>query len=337
MVEALNGYKQIISWVFIVFLLLLSACDSSQESGLDNNKILLSGTVEAREIDLSFRIGGHMDRLLADEGDSVKQGQVVARLDTRDFQLALDQATATADVAKAALATLKAGTRKQQIHVAEADLQKARAQLSFAKSEVKRVKALIPKQLATQQQLDSQQLQQKVAEASVEQARQQLLLLQEGTRREDIEHAEKEYAARMEAVDQAQQQLAYTDLVSPVTGMVTVRLKEAGEMVAAGEPVLRVAELARPWVRGYLSEADLGRVHLGQTVTIRVDGLPGREFKGRLSFISPVAEFTPKTVETRQLRVDLVYRVKVDVDNPEGILKIGMPADIIINTSPANG
>ena len=329
----MDKYEQKVFRVLVPCLLLLAACGNNQESGQGSNTILLSGTVEAREIDLSFRVGGHMEQLLADEGDSVKAGDVIARLDTRDFQLSLDQASATAEVARAALATLKAGTRKQEIHVAEADLEKARAALTFAKSEVKRVKALVPKQLATEQQLDSQQLQEKVAEATVEQARQHLLLLQEGTRREDIERAEKEYAARMEAVAQAQQQLAYTDLVSPVTGMITVRLKEAGEMVVAGEPVLRVAELARPWVRGYLSETDLGRVHLGQSVKVRVDGLPGREFNGRLSFISPVAEFTPKTVETRQLRVDLVYRVKVDVDNPEGILKIGMPADIIIATN----
>ena len=327
---ALNGHKLTIYRVLILSMLVLTACDKDREPGLDSKAIVLSGTVEAREIDLSFRVGGHMDQLLVDEGDSVKQGDVVARLDTRDFQLALDQATANAAVAKAALTTLKAGTRTQEIHVAEADLQKARAELTFARAEVKRVKTLIPKQLATEQQLDSQQLQEKVAESSVEQARQHLLLLQEGTRKEDIEHAEKQYDASMEAVAQAQQRLSYTDLVSQVSGMITVRLKEAGEMTAAGEPVLRIAELAKPWVRGYLTETDLGRVHLGQTVKVRVDGLPGRDFTGRLSFISPVAEFTPKTVETRQLRVDLVYRVKVDVDNSDGVLKIGMPADIII-------
>ena len=330
MVEVLNGYKYAIFWVITGCLLLLAACNNNQTSALDGNNILLSGTVEAREIDLSFRVGGHIDRLLVDEGYRVKQGDVVARLDTRDFQLSLDQSDANAEVAKAALTTLKAGTREQEIQVAEADLAKARAELTFAKSEVKRVKTLIPKQLATEQQLDSQQLQEKVAEASVKQTRQHLLLLQEGTRKEDIEHAEKQYAASMEAVALAKQQLSYTDLVSPVSGMITVRLKEAGEMTAAGEPVLRVAELVKPWVRGYLTETDLGRVHLGQTVKVRVDGLQGRNFNGRLSFISPVAEFTPKTVETRQLRVDLVYRVKVDVDNSDGALKIGMPADIII-------
>jgi len=335
MVDAMNGYKFAVFWILTACISLLTACNNNPDNSRDGDAILLSGTIEAREIDLSFRVGGRMDQLLTDEGASVKEGDVVARLDTRDFQLSLDQANATAEVASAALATLRAGTRKQEIHVAEADLDKARAELTFAKSEVKRVKALLPKQLATEQQLDSQQLQQNVAEATVEQARQHLLLLKEGTRQEDIERAKKEYDARMQAVTWAQQQLSYTDLASPVTGMITVRLKEAGEMVTAGEPVLRLAELARPWVRGYLSETDLGRVHLGQAVTVRVDGLPGREFNGRLSFISPVAEFTPKTVETRELRVDLVYRIKVDVDNPEGILKIGMPADIIIE--PANG
>ena len=315
-------------------MLLMAGCNTENKSS--QNSITLSGTVEAREVDLSFRVSGHIEQLKVDEGDKVAESDIVAQLDPHDFQLLLQQAVATADAARAALDSLKAGARKQEIRVAQADLQKARAQLDFARSEVKRVSSLIPQQLASEQQLEQEQLKYKVADSTVEQARQRLMLLEEGTRQEDIERADKEYAAKMEITAQAQQQLSYTDLVSPVAGMITVRLKEAGEMVIAGQPVLRVAELSRPWVRGYLSETDLGRVHLGQAVKIRVDGLPGKDFNGRLSFISPVAEFTPKTVETRELRVDLVYRIKVDVDNPDGILKIGMPADIIIEPSIAN-
>ena len=334
----MSGHKKTGAGIFLsCVLLLLTGCNRNPEPDLGRGAIILSGTVEAREVDLSFRVGGHIQQLNVDEGDKVSGSDIVARLDPRDFQLSLQQAAATADAARAALDALKAGTRKQEVRVAEADLQKARAQLDFAKSEVKRVNALIPKQLASLQQLEQEQLKYKVAEATTEQARQQLMLLQEGPRREDIERAEKEYTARMEAMAQAQQQLSYTDLVSPVAGMITVRLKEAGETVAAGQPVLRVAELSKPWVRGYLSETDLGRVHLGQAVKVRVDSFPGRDFNGRLSFISPVAEFTPKTVETRELRVDLVYRIKVDVANPDGALKIGMPADIVIEPSPANG
>ena len=129
--------------------------------------------------------------------------------------------------------------------------------------------------------------------------------------------------------------LGYAALVSPVGGIVSVRLAEAGQVVAAGQPVLRIAELTQPWVRAYLAEADLTRVQLGQPVEVRVDGLPGQVLHGRLSFISPQAEFTPKTVETKALRVDLVYRIKVDVDDPQGRLKIGMPADVTIAPPPA--
>ena len=334
----MNGYKKTGAVIFLFGVLMSTGgCDGGHEPGRDGSAIILSGTVEAREVDLSFRVGGQIQQLKADEGDEISAGELVARLDPRDFQLSLQQAAAMAEAARAALEVLKAGTRKQEIRAAQADLEKARAQLNFAGSEVKRVNALIPRQLASQQQLEQEQLKYKVASATVEQARQQLMLLQEGPRREDIQRAEKEYAARQETQAQAQQQLSYTELSSPVAGMITVRLSEAGETVAAGRPVLRVAELARPWVRAYLSETDLARVRLGQTVKVRVDGVPGRDFNGKLSFISPVAEFTPKTVETRELRVDLVYRIKVDVANPDGALKIGMPADIIIEPSLANG
>jgi HlyD family secretion protein len=115
-----------------------------------------------------------------------------------------------------------------------------------------------------------------------------------------------------------------------VDGVVSVRLAEAGQVVSTGQPVLRISELASPWVRAYLRETDLPRVKLGQAVEVRVDGLPEQTFEGRLSFISPEAEFTPKTVETRALRVDLVYRIKVDVANDEGLLKIGMPVDLLL-------
>jgi HlyD family secretion protein len=112
--------------------------------------------------------------------------------------------------------------------------------------------------------------------------------------------------------------------------MVTLRLSEPGEVLAPGQAVVHVAELSKTWVRAYISETDLGRVRLGQSAIIKVDSYPDQEFSGTLTFISPVAEFTPKTVETRQLRVDLVYRIKVEVSNPEGMLKIGMPADIYL-------
>ena len=306
--------------------MLLSACSSN--NGADNNPIVLSGTVEAREIDLSFQVGGRIAQLNTDEGQWLEQGKIAAQLDTRDYQLALQQALATADAAKANLEALKAGTRKQEIRVAEANLRKAQSQLNFAQAEVKRFSSLIPKKLASEEQLEQAQLQYEVSLASVDQAKQHLNLLREGPRKEDIKRAESEYLARQEASKSTRLQLDYTQLLSPVSGLVTVRLSEAGEVVSPGQAVVRVAELSKPWVRAYLSEPKLGRVRIGQRAQVTIDSFPDRVFDGTLTFISPVAEFTPKTVETRELRVDLVYRIKVEVQNPQGVLKIGMPADI---------
>ena len=296
----------------------------------DTDQIELSGTVEAREVDLAFQVGGRIAKLLVDEGDAVKAEQGVAELDARDYELALRNATAQAEAAQAALAALQAGTRVQELRVAEAQLAKAQADLDYARVEFKRIADLVARKLAPQDQLDQVQQRQNVALAGVEQARQNLALLREGPRQEDIDQAAATLRARQAAVEIARQQLGYVQLRSPVAGVVSVRLAEGGEVVSPGKAVLRIAELGRPWVRAYLNETDLARVRLGQSAEVRVDGLYGKVLAGRLAFISPDAEFTPKTVETRALRVDLVYRVKIEVDNPDGALKLGQPADVML-------
>jgi len=304
----------------------LSGCNGDDSGGL-----VLSGTVEARETALAFQVNGRIERLLVDEGEPVKQGQEVALLLADDYEQAVTRAQAEVAAAEAGLAALQAGTRKQELKVAEATLEQARAEQRFAEEEVQRTRSLIRKKLASQEQLDQAQLKRDVANSAVRQAQQQLQLLQEGPRQEDIDRASAELAARRSALKTAEQQLSYTHLMSPVSGTVTLRLAEAGEVVGPGQPVFKVAELTHPWVRAYLNETDLARVRLGQKVSVTVDGLPGKTFHGTLSFISPKAEFTPKSVETRALRVDLVYRVKVRLEDPEGVLKLGMPADVVFN------
>ena len=321
-------HKRLISVTTWVMLLAtsLSGCHSSNMAA--NGGIVLSGTVEAREVDLAFQVAGRISQLNTDEGQWVEQGAPIASLDQRDYQLALQQAAAYAEATKASLAALQAGTRQQELRVAEAVLQKAKSQLNYAKADVKRISTLVSKKLSSEDQLQQAQLNYEVALASVDQAEQQLKLLKEGPRKEDIQRAQAQYNASIESDEMARQQLAYTQLQSPITGMVTVRLSEKGEVVTAGMPIVRIAELSKPWVRAYLSETDLGRVKLGQPVQVSIDSLPGKTLNGKLTFISPVAEFTPKTVETRELRTGLVYRIKVELDNPDGVLKIGMPADI---------
>jgi membrane fusion protein YbhG len=298
-----------------------------------SSSILLSGSIEARETDLAFQVPGRIAHLAVDEGDRVAAGQKVASLDPRDYELALARAQADAEVSKASLAVLEAGTRQQELRVAAAAVAQAEAQLKFARAETRRIAQLMPKQLAAQDQMDRAQLQEDVAQATLTQTQQQLALLKEGTRIEEIARARADYRAKQQAVAIAQQQLSYVNLASPAAGDISVRLTENGEVVAPGQAVMRVAAMNTPWVRAYISEMDLPRVRLGQAAEVRVDGLPGKVFKGRVAFISPEAEFTPKTVETRELRVDLVYRIKVEVDNPDGALKIGMPADVTITSA----
>lgn len=318
-----------------VVALMLGGCRWPGDAA-ENGTIRLSGSVEANEADLAFQVSGRIATLAVDEGMAVRPDTPVAEIDSSDYELMVQRLEAEARAAEKALAVLRAGARTQELRVAEAALAKAHSELLYAEAEHRRVKDLAARDLAAPEQLDQARLRESVARSAAEQARQNLQLLREGARREDIERLEAELAARRAALESARRQLGYTRLRAGIDGYVTVRLAEAGEVVAAGQPIVRVAQLDRPWIRAYLSEADLARVRLGQKVRVTVDGLPDRAFEGKLVFIAAQAEFTPKSVETRELRVDLVYRIKVEVDNRDGLLKLGMPADLAIETVPAS-
>ncbi|MFC5499716.1 efflux RND transporter periplasmic adaptor subunit [Caenimonas terrae] len=308
--------------------LALAGCHWPWQEAPAGAPLQLSGTVDARQVDIAFQVPGRIERLAADEGQPVQPGQLLARLDPGDLQLAASRAEAQAVAAAKVLAALRAGARPQELRAAAAAVAQAGADARFAAQEVVRTRQLVDQQFVAAQQMDRVQSAADAAVARLEQARQNEALLRAGARREDVERAEADLKAAAAARDAARRQLSQVEVTSPVAGVVSVRVAEAGQVVAAGQPVLRLSELARPWVRIYLPEADLARVRLGQAAEVRVDGRPGQVFAGRLSFVAPQAEFTPKTVETRALRVDLVYRAKVEVDNAGGLLKIGMPADV---------
>lgn len=290
--------------------------------------ITLSGTVDAHEVDVAFQAPGRIHALFADEGQLVHPGEVVAQLDDADLALAAQRARAQAMSASNALASLRAGARSQELRAARAALAQAQADKRYADQQVQRTRELIDREFVSHDQLDRVQSVAEVAAARADQARESLSLLQAGARPEDLARAAADADAAGAAASEAQRALGYARLLSQSAGVVSVRLAESGQVVAVGQPVLRIAELQRPWVRAYLPEQDVVRVHLGDAVDVRVDGRPDKVWRGHLSFISPQAEFTPKTVETKALRVDLVYRVTVDVDGAAGDLKIGMPADL---------
>lgn len=290
--------------------------------------ITLSGTVDAHEVDVAFQSPGRIRALFADEGQAVRPGEVVAQLDDADLALAAQRAQAQAVSASHALASLRAGARSQELRAGHAALAQAQADKRYADQQVQRTRELIDRGFVSRDQLDRVQSAAEVAAARADQARESLSLLEAGARPQDLARAAADADAASAAAGEAQRALGYARLLSQSAGVVSVRLAESGQVVAVGQPVLRIAELQRPWVRAYLPEQDLARVHLGDAVDVRVDGRPGKVWRGHLSFISPQAEFTPKTVETKALRVDLVYRVTVDVDGAAGDLKIGMPADL---------
>lgn len=321
------------SWLMgaaLAAALALAGCNRPWREAPRAQVLALPGTIDARQVDVSFQVPGRIARLAVDEGAVVQAGQLLAEVDAADFTLAVQRADAQAASARQMLAALRAGARPQEVRAAEAAVAQAQADAQFAASEVVRTQQLVAQRFVAPQQMDRVRSVADAARARLQQARETLALLRAGARKEDIERAEADVRAASAALETARRQLAYVSVASPVAGVVSVRLAEAGQVVGAGQPVLRLAELSRPWVRIYLGAADLSRVQLGQPAQVRVEGLPGKVFAGRLSFISPQAEFTPKTVETKALRVDLVYRAKVEVDNPQGLLKIGMPADVTL-------
>lgn len=326
--------KRLRGATLLAIVVLVPGCRWPWRGDETRQPITLSGTVDAHEVDVAFQAPGRIRALSTDEGRTVQAGDIVAQLDDADLVLAAQRATAQAAAADHALASLRAGARPQELRAAQAALAQAQADRHYADQQVRRTRDLIEREFVSHDQLDRVQSAADAAAARVDQARASLSLLQAGARQQDLARAAAEADAASAAAGEARRALGYARLVSPSAGVVSVRLAESGQVVAVGQPVLRIAELQRPWVRAFLPEQDVARVHLGDAVDVRVDGRPDKVWRGRLSFVSPQAEFTPKTVETKALRVDLVYRVTVDVDDAGGDLKIGMPADLTFRGGP---
>jgi HlyD family secretion protein len=309
-------------------MLLLSACSSSQPG-----QLAVSGNVEVTQVQASFRVPGRVTERPVDEGQTVRAGQVIARLDDQDLkqQLALRQADAAA--AKASLDRLLAGSRTQEIGASKAALQQAEADLVRAKADDGRNTDLLKKEVISQREFDATHSAYLAAEARVKQARDQYDLVKAGPRKEDIEQGRAAFAAAEQAVALAQTQLGYATLLAPTDGLVLSKNVEPGDYVAPGTPVVTLGDLREVYIRAYIDERDLGRVKVAQKASVSTDSYPGKRYEGRVTFISQEAEFTPKTVQTQKERVALVYRIKVTVPNPSGELKPGMPADVVIETA----
>ena len=294
------------------------------------NMLKLSGNIEAHESLVSFKVTGRIIDLPVDEGMTTKAGDLLARLDDDDYrqQVAVDNATAHQRTRQLTLAL--AGSRAQDIEAAKLAMLDAQADLDQKKKDYARYQALYEKDEIPGQTRDQAATNVTRARDTYERTQQMYNELVEGTRKEELAVDRANVHQADQVVDMSHIRLTYTVLRAPFNGVVLVRQAEMGEVVLPGTPIVTLGDLDHLWVRVYVPETDLGKVHWGQTVDVHTDSFPDKTYPGRISFISSEAEFTPKSVQTQKERVTLVYRVKVDLENPQHELKPGMPADVDI-------
>src|SRR5215510_6087201 len=295
-----------------------------------NAPLILTGNVEVRQVNLGFKVSGRIKDLKVDEGDTITEGQVLAGLEKVYFEDSIAQLKAQRDQAKASLTKLEAGNRPEEIAQAEATVAEREATVVNTKIAFDRADELLRRAVGSRKAFDDAQAAHREAEARLNSARQNLRLLRAGYRVEDISAARAQLAERDAALQVAERQLADAELVAPSQGVVLSRVREAGAIVAAGETVF-VLSLTNPvWVRTYVSEVDLGRIKPGMEVNVKTDTPGAPLLNGRIGFISTTAEFTPKTVETRELRTALVYRIRIIVNDSGQILRQGMPVTVAV-------
>lgn len=365
----------------------------------DASALRFSGNIEVTEAQMSFRIAGRLAERPVEEGDTVKSGQVLARLDKSDQTIALAQAEANLAYAEAVLAELLAGSRTEDLDRAAARVSQARESLTelrngsrseeveqgkaeqasaraaeqsaivqFNQAKIdfdrysslykdgsvsktvfetfqtglqtaeNRVKEAKGRTKATTEQLSLLKAGPRIEQidrtaAALKQAEAEYALIKAGPRRESIDQARAKALAATESVNQARRQLSYTELCAPMDGVVLSTAAEVGEYLNPASPVVTLGRIDQPWLRAYIHEKDLGRIQLDQEVRVTTDSFAGKNYPGRVSYIGSQAEFTPKTVQTFEERVKLMYRIKVTVANPDHELKPGMPADGRIDLS----
>ncbi len=298
------------------------------------SELKLSGNIEAHESLVSFKVTGRITDLPIEEGQHLKSGELLARLDNDDYhqQVAVDDATAR--VRHSQLTLGLAGSRSQDIEAGKQAVIDAQADLDQKRKDYERYQNLYEKDEIAGQVRDQAATSVTRAQAVLSRAQQAYSELLEGTRKEELAVEKANVRQARENLEMSRIRLNYTVLRAPFDGVVLVRQAELGEVVAPGAPIVTLADLDHIWVRVYVPETDLGRVHWGQEVIVRTDTYPGKQYHGRVSFIASESEFTPKSVQTEKERVTLVYRVKVDVENPNYELKPGMPADAYIQIKP---
>lgn len=297
--------------------------------------IQATGTIEVTKVDISSKVPGRVEHLTVNESDQVRKGQIIVLLDQAEVRADLAQNEVIVAKADTAAKDLAAGARKQELADAGAALDKARSDRERAAKDLQRYEQLYERGVLPAIELDRAKNTVDAAESQLKRAGEQLSLLREGTRPLQIKVAQEEAQRARAAVKAVKTRIEDRAIQAPLDGTILTKYVEEGETVAAGSPLLTAADLGHPWIRVYVPEEEIGRVKLGQDARVYVDSAPGKAFPGKVVQINDEAEFTPKNIQTRKERVNLVFGVKIALENPEGTLKPGMPADAEIVVGPA--
>ncbi len=317
---------RILRLFLITTIIFIFGCSNSN----DPNQIETSGTIEALEVDIKTKVPGELIDVKIKEGEKVKSGDVIFVIDDSDLQIQKAQAAAALDLAKAKFQTIIEGARSED----KAQLQEIvkQAQLNFnnAKQDFERIQSLFETHSVSQKMFDDAKLRVEVAETQLTSAKENLKKAVTGARQSEINAAKAAVEQAAAAVEAIEKRINDAVIKSPIDGYSTLMNFEKGEIVNTGAVLTRVIDLQNVWTKIFVNEIDLGKIHLNQNVIIKVDSFKEREFKGRISYISPEAEFTPKNIQTKEERVKLVYAVKVSISNDDLLLKQGMQCDVLI-------
>ncbi|MEW6172404.1 MAG: HlyD family efflux transporter periplasmic adaptor subunit [Bacillota bacterium] len=320
----------------IAGILLLSGCAT------EDAELTANGTVEATEIKVVAEVGGQLKELRVKEGDRVKAGQLIGNLDDEPYRIQVEQARASTSGAGATLSEAESGARSQEIDAARQEVDRlsaqvaaAREQLALQEDSLQRAESLFGAEALPEQELVARQSQVRVArhqleaaEAQLEAARARLALLKAGSRPQTIDRLAAGVKQAQGGLALAELNLQKTKLIAPAAGVVSSLNFEKGELIRPGAEVATLLDDRKLWLNVYVPENDLGQVRVGQNVHVAVDTYPGRTFPGKVVYIAPEAEFTPRNVQTKKDRVNLVFRVKVEVTGGQGDLRPGLPADV---------
>jgi len=302
---------------------------SQQDSGAsDSDNLYLYGNVDMREVALAINGNGRIAGMMVREGEAVKKGQLLARLDAERQQALADRAAAQVGMAQAGLARMLAGSRPEDISRAEAELAAAAAQADDATLTAKRLQSMSSQQLVSREQADNAAAAAKAARQREKAVAETVKLARLGPRAEDIDVARSQLKEAQAQQALADKELADTALIAPTDGIIRNRILEPGDMASAQRPLYTLAITDPLWVRAYVSETDLGRVKPGMLASVSTDSFPDKQYRGWVGYISPTAEFTPQSVQTEEMRTQLVYQLRVYVCNPQGELRLGMPASV---------